>query len=151
MFQCNGFSSREILFESKSRFFSSCICNCNSVNCGQLHLCMRKRERAYVCVCVFRVALWAEMESLLVSGWLEGKSVGLARALSHGTCDSPVPTHQRQSVPAGAFVSPCQCQPCGISLTEIWRSGSIQTKSLAWWPVVLFWGISDELFFSAFT
>lgn len=68
----------------------------------------------------------------LVSGWLEGKSVGLARALSHETCDSPVPTHQRQSVPAGAFISCCLCQPCGISLTKIWKPGSFQTKGHVW-------------------
>lgn len=81
----------------------------------------------------------------LVSGWLEGKSVGLARALSHGTCDSSVPTHQRQSVPAGAFISSCLCQPCGISLTKIWRPGSFQTKGHAWRPSeILFCLISDE-------
>lgn len=105
-----------------------------------------------ICVCEF-VCVYVCVQSgfvgwngePLVSGWLEGKSVGLARALSHGTCDSPVPTHQRQSVPAGDFISSCLCQPCGISLTKIWRPGSFQTKGHAWRPSeVLFCLISDE-------
>lgn len=138
----NEFSTREILSESNWKVFSNCICNCNSVNCGQLHLCMRICVRVYVCVQSGFVGWNGEP---LVSGWLEGKSVGLARALSHGTCDSPVPTHQRQSVPAGDFISSCLCQPCGISLTKIWRPGSFQTKGHAWRPSeVLFCLISDE-------